>query len=64
MLTKIEKLGDRLLSLVVPHANASAQCGCTWVGVCDRTRDTWRCCPAYPGTAPCWYQCAYSDPCS
>jgi hypothetical protein len=44
MLTKIEQLGDRLLSLVVPHVSASAgyTC-CNYVGICDRTRDWWKC---------------------
>lgn len=65
MLTKIEKLGDRLLSLVVPHAQASAlacQPGakCVWDRPCDRTRDYWYCCNNPVG---CQYVCAYFNPC-
>jgi hypothetical protein len=65
MFTRIEKLGDRLLSMVVPHAQASARCRCYREGVCDRTRDKWKCSCADPGcTAPAWYRCATRNPCS
>jgi hypothetical protein len=62
MLTKIERLGDRLLSLVVPHARASADCFCYWIGVCDRTRDWW-CCTCSTCTGGCLYRCSYNNPC-
>jgi hypothetical protein len=52
MLAKLEELGDRLLSLVVPQAHAAAKATCCWNdGVCDRTRDWW-CCYTPGGTAP------------
>jgi hypothetical protein len=65
MITRIEKLGDRLLSLVVPHARASAAaCApdavCVYAGVCDRVRDRWYCCHNPIG---CQYVCSYTNPC-
>jgi hypothetical protein len=56
MLTKIEQLGDRLLSLVVPHAHASAARGwcCNYAGVCDRNRDWWKCGDSTPGSTAPW----------
>ncbi|MCP9949598.1 hypothetical protein [Actinomadura madurae] len=63
MLTKIERLGDRLLSLVVPHANASAECTCTYVGDCDISRLRWFCCRYTPAGQSCYYECNYRNPC-
>ncbi|GAA0581559.1 hypothetical protein [Actinomadura livida] len=59
MITKIEKLGDRLLSLVVPRATASAICSCKWLGACTRTTDEWRC--IYGMYA--FRTCCYANPC-
>jgi len=46
MLMTIEKLGDRLLGLVVPQARASAACNCSRLTLCSQKYDTyrWRCC--------------------
>lgn len=58
MLTKIERLGDRLLSLVVPHAHASASAArgkcCNYDGICDRTRNWWKCGDNSPGSTAPW----------
>jgi hypothetical protein len=67
MLTKFEKLGDRLLSMVVPHAHASAagcKCVCYRIGVCSRTTDKWQCSATWPCTAPSKIRCAYTNPCN
>ncbi|TDC57176.1 hypothetical protein E1281_05940 [Actinomadura sp. KC345] len=65
MLSKIEKLGDRLLGLVVPHAQASAQsCVCIYVNDCDVSRLRWQCCTTpVGGSNYCWYECNYRNPC-
>jgi hypothetical protein len=60
MLTKIERLGDRLLSLVVPQVRASAACNCAWTGVCDRVRDRWKCCNMSGCYTTCSTNCPWS----
>lgn len=63
MLTKVEQLGDRLLSLVVPHAHASAHhyCKCYYIGDCDVSRA--RFCCYYHYNVLCRYVCSYRNPC-
>lgn len=65
MLAKLEKLGDHLLSMVVPRAQASANpfCFCTYDGDCDVSRIRYKCCYSMSPTQ-CWHECNYKSPCS
>jgi hypothetical protein len=62
MMTRLEKLGDRLLSLIVPHARAScADCFCEYAGDCDRVRIRWFCHEG--GNGHTYFKCATLNPC-
>ncbi|GAB3437404.1 hypothetical protein GCM10027569_92320 [Flindersiella endophytica] len=64
MLMKLEMLGDRLLSLMVPRARASADCWCEYLNrVCDRTRDWWLCYGDPPGAIGGKEVCSAFNPC-
>lgn len=57
MFAKVESLGDRLLSRVVPRARAAACCcNCSYAGTCTGTYRYRVCCSNPPGS-PCFYRC-------
>jgi hypothetical protein len=64
MITTIEKLGDRLLGMVVPQAHASA-CDpticCSYIGDCDVNRLRYHCCSAFIPIA-CYTTCNHTNP--